>query len=272
MQMAKVTNSTLFSSSSWGRTLSYVQHKDVFIFCYYSANIAFFLTIALRGSRKERRQTTQQKKWERLGFQELLSSGQVVIILVAQLASVVRKAVPSPRQGHINLTQLIPRISWSFHKVQQIFAIAALPNRQIEAPQGQKTLFSIHFLMERFSKWTLKGTKEGQYQNTRIFWTWSATSAPALFAIEGQLQFKVFEWDTILARMAVNTVQSQWFGPQSFTKREKEAIGRHTFNYRRSIIIFSSLVLQRTLRDCRVLSMDRRLRQQTKKWLLYIKS
>lgn len=51
----------------------------------------------------------------------------------------------------------------------------------------------------------------------------------------------VFEWDrdTILARVAVNTVQSQCIRPQSSTEYEKEAIGSHTFNYRHSIIIFS---------------------------------
>lgn len=169
----------------------------------------------------------------------------------------VSKAVPSPRQGHINPTQLIIP---SLHNVRQIFAVAALPYRQKEAPQHHKTLFSIHFLMQHCSKWSLKRTRDG-----RLLRSQSSEPGRHLLCLLLKVNL-VFEWDrdTILARVAVNTVQSQCVRPQSFTECENQAIGSHTFNYRRSIIISFSLVLQRTLWDCRLLSMDRRLRQQTK--------
>lgn len=69
MQMTNVA--TLFSSSIWGQALSYVQRKDVFIYCYYSANMAHFFFVfpmALRVSRKEQRQTKAAEERRGLDF------------------------------------------------------------------------------------------------------------------------------------------------------------------------------------------------------------
>lgn len=186
----------------------------------------------------------------------------------------VRKALSSSRQGCIKLRQLTPRVTWLFHNVQQIFIIATLSNKQNRSYTGPQDfmvgcffdVFFFYFSMQHFSKWTLKGIGEGQLIEPQS----SEPGHPPLHPL--CLPLKVNFRHTLLARITLNAVQSPCIRPQSFTAWKRSYRKSHiqlTLNYH---FFFLSGVLRHTLWDCKVLSIDRRLRHHTKKWPLYIKS
>lgn len=112
--------------SSWGQTLTpALTSRDLLLLsCKLTRHWEIYNGTALLQEGAEANKSN--RRTERLNFHELLSTGHVVIIPVAQLASVARKAGSSSRQGCINLTQRNPHIPRLFYNVRLIFAIAAL--------------------------------------------------------------------------------------------------------------------------------------------------